>query len=134
MAQDIDEPRDTARKTVHLPQSRGRKKRYFSSICGNAEPVTDIGCGVFDAQWPKMPAYGYALVELGKFWPGQNLTQLWLPGKNDVQQFFLFGLKVREETELFQDRRCQVLGFIDNHHHPSSRSLLGEKKTVEFVG
>ena len=134
MAQDIDEPRDAARKTVHLPQGRRRKKRDFSSICGNAESVSDIGRGVFCTQWLKVPTYGHALVELSKFRLGKNFTQFWLPGKNNVQQLFLLGLKVREKTELFQDRCCQVLGFIDNHHHPSSRGLLGEKKTVEFVG
>ena len=51
-----------------------------------------------------------------------------------MQQFFLFGFKVGEETKLFQNRGCQVLGFIDNHHHPAAGRLLGQQKTVECVG
>ena len=70
------------------------------------------------------------LLQLGAL---QQVPELRLAHQDDLQQLVLVGVDVGEHAQRLHGGRAEVLGLIDDQHHPPSLSVLVDKKPLERV-
>ena len=71
---------------------------------------------------------GDALAKLLEGWRVEAGGELGLAGQDDLDELAVFGFKVGNETEHFEDGVVEILGFVDDEHDAFAEAgLLGEE-------
>jgi hypothetical protein len=95
VAQQIDAPWEAATVLMDQVESPPRKGHGIRSA-SNAHPMHDVLDRVRPGKLMDVKAHRNTLFELPHVWAGKFVTELWLPHKDDLEQFPTLCLKVRQ--------------------------------------
>jgi hypothetical protein len=89
--------------------------------------VLDVPGGFPQVQRQDRRPHGDPLVELAQLGKAELFLQLLLSEQDDLEELALLRLQVREEPNLLQERRGEVLRLVDDQDRAPSDFRLGEK-------
>jgi hypothetical protein len=133
MGGDVDQARYAAGVSIEQAKCRRREDVARARSPGDAQAVRDVASRLGPIEGFEMPAHGDALVQLGELRASEEQLQLRLADEHDLQQLGGLGFEVRQEPELLERRRRQVLRLVDDDHDALARELLRDEKTVQLV-
>ena len=133
VADEVDEPGDAAGEAVHAGRGRRAVKPTFPS-----PPATTIRCrtyslGLGEGQGREVVARGHPLRELPQLVAGEEVPQLRLAHQHDLDELLGVGLQVRDEADLLEHLRREVLGLVDQQDDVAVRRPRLEEEAVERV-
>jgi len=88
-----------------------------------------LGCVIY-LYWRQTTAHRDTLIKLAQVVAAQDIVQLWLAGKYNLNQLVSSGLKIGNQAHLFQYIRLEILRLIDNKYNRPSGAVLFDQKTV----
>ena len=94
----------------------------------DAHPVLDVPGGFPQVQRQDRRPHGDPLVELAQLRKAELFLQLLLSEQDDLEELALLRLQVREEPNLLQERRGEVLRLVDDQDRAPSDFRLGENE------
>ncbi len=131
IAQAVDQARHPAGQPVDLGDGSGTED--FRPQAGDAQAVADVALGLLAGHRLEVEAGRDALVELAQVLALEHLPELRLADQDDLQQLVLGGLQVGQQPHLFEHRRGQVLGLVDDQHRTAPLGVGVEQVPVEGV-
>ncbi len=132
IANQIDQTGNAARQPVHTRQ-RVDGKGDRRGAAGDRQPVRHVRGHGFAIQRLQLIPDGHSLVELTQVRRSQLGLQLELTDQDDLQQFLLVGLEIRQDANLFEHRERQVLRFVDDEHRARVERNEPQQKVVQRV-
>jgi hypothetical protein len=114
---------------VNEPQGLGLK-RYRGSP-GKRQPVRNVRRGFITRGRLELIANRDALIQLTHFRRSEEGVQIELANEDDLQQLFLVGFEVGENTNLLEYLQRQILRFIDNQHRARAQREQAEQEIVQ---
>src|SRR5690606_21924536 len=110
-----------------------RTRKNLAVRAGYPQSVRDIRGSLRFRERIQVVAAGNALRQLPQLGPVQQLAQFGLPDQDDLQQLLRGGLQVRQQPQLLQRVRRQVLRFVDDHDDAPSLRMPVEQALVEHI-
>src|SRR5204862_8136256 len=95
------------------------------------QTMRDVRSDRFFVERLQLVPNGDALVELPQLRRSQQRLQVQLPDEDDLQQFFLVGLEIRQDADLLEHRQRQVLRLVDDQHGARLERNQREQEIVE---
>ena len=83
-------------------------------------------------QRPKLAPHRDALIDLAHFWQLQVVPKLELTNEHHLQQLLAI-LEVRQNANLFEQRRRHILRFVDNQDRKRFERLKRFQKVIERI-
>src|SRR5581483_6887746 len=126
------EPGDAAAQVGDPPERlrrEDRRRRRPDALEARADVAGDLG----RRQRTEPEAERHALAELAEARIRQDHLELGLPRENDLQDLLPRRLEVRQEAELLEHRRVQVLRLVDQEGYVAARSRVLEQELVEAL-
>src|SRR5262249_37434270 len=100
---------------------------------GDREAMAHIGFGLVAVERRQVIARGDALGELAQFRLGEDLAQLGLAQKYNLQQFLRRRFEGRQEAQLFERVGREVLRLVDDQHDAQALRIGVEQIGVQRV-
>ena len=91
----------------------GRARRSRGAIAGQRKPVIDILAHFLPVERLQVEPPRHALLQLTQLRPGEQRFQLRLPDQDDLKECPPLVIHVREQADLFENVRPQVLRLVD---------------------
>jgi hypothetical protein len=85
----------------------------------------------FPREWFQMGEDRDPLAQLLEAGGGYLFCQMWLPGKNDLQELLLRSLEVREHPYELQDGVAKILRLIHHYHDALAQSRLLDQNVLQ---
>src|SRR2546426_2583017 len=130
IADDADEPWDPPRvfaDAVH----RGIGEQPHVTCPRDAQSRPDIFAGFLRGQRGNLTAQADPLLELPELGETERVREFRLAHQQDLQELARRGLEVREQADLFQRRRRQVLRFVEDEDGVLARARALDEEVVQ---
>jgi hypothetical protein len=127
----VDQPRHATGAGMDPAHGAGLEGETLAA--GDAEAVAQVGGGFGRIQRGQVEARGDPLRQLPQFRAREDLAQFRLPEQDHLQQLLGVGFQVGEQAHLFQRIDRQVLGLVDDQHHPLAVGIGLQQEAVERV-
>ncbi len=96
--------------------------------------MLNVSCRLIRRQRADFISHRYALTHLTQLMRVQQLHQFRLADQHDLDQLVTGRLEIGDQPDLFQHRRRQNLGIIDECQHFSPGDPFFHQKAVQCVG
>jgi hypothetical protein len=113
ISEDVDDSWNPA-GILSDPFDRGLVEQGHVARAGDPQPVADVLVGFLRGEGRDLAAQPDPLLELPELREIKLGLQLGLPHQQDLQEFAGGGLEVREQADLLQRRRVEVLRLVDD--------------------
>ncbi len=133
MRDDVDEARHAARVAVDQPQRAAREELRCRRAAGDPQAMADVFRGLVAVERLEVPPYRDPLVQLRQIRTAEDGAQLRLADEHDLQELLGLGLEIREQAQLLEHHRRQVLRLVDDDDDARARDFLGEQEAVQLV-
>jgi hypothetical protein len=114
-------------------RERVRGEGGLAVAAGHGQAVADVVLRLLAAQRGQVVARGHALGELAQLVPAQHLLQLRLAHEHDLDELLGVRLQVRDEADLLQHLRREVLRLVDEEDDVAALRARLEQEPVERV-
>ncbi len=114
---------------MDFPESGGGEN--FLVAAGDAQAMAHIFAGILQIHGVEMIAHADALIELAHVAPPEQRAEFGLADENDLDELVGLGFEVGKEPDLFQHRRIEMLGLVDDQDHGPPFPPLPQQKFVE---
>ena len=97
------------------------------------DAVTHVRRRLIPVERLQVVARGHALRKLSQVIARERVTELGLADQQDLQQLFGVRLEVRQQANLLQEFRIEVLGLIDDQDGAPTALVCGQQMAVQRV-
>ena len=131
VADGVEQPRDAAREPIG--DACGARIEDRLPLACDLHPMLHVRDRLLGGERTQVRAHGNPLGELTQLRPGQELLELGLADQDDLEELLPRRLDIRQQTNLLQDRRTQVLGLVDDQDGPTTASVSVEQSMGQGV-
>src|SRR5262249_58843651 len=130
IGQDVDAARDTVRVLGDARDGVVQEQARVGAA-GDPQPAGDILAGFLSGQWAYRASQADALAELAELWPRELVSQLRLPDEQDLKQLRVGRLEVREQAQVLEGRRGEVLRLVDDDEGGLALAPALDQESIE---
>src|SRR5207248_3006803 len=113
IANEVDQSWNAMRSTVDLPDRAGAKAN-LPPRARDIEPVMDVTIRLLFIEIGERAPDRDTLIELGHLRRANLVEELGLSDEHDLNELFLIGLEIRQDANLLEEFRCEVLCLVED--------------------
>lgn len=103
----------------------------FLVATGDAQTMAHIFAGILQIHGVEVIAHGNPLIELTHVAPFEQRAKFGLADEDNLDELVGLSFEIGEEADLFQHRRIEMLGLVDDQNHRAPFPALPQQKLVE---